>query len=188
MRGVLQSGKLGGDLLQCGTTVIVIRVHDSKGTVDHVLRAEHSVHRAERLDTLRRDHIALRKASRILKHVVDFQPGSSFNAIAEQLLHILQHGRLDNQNNVIKSGAKGVKDRILHEDLSSGSHPLHLLDAAVAGAETGRHDYQSFFAHNVFPHCFVSVFCGHTYHIIQTGESQPCSIPIWDCFFQGKHL
>ena len=144
--GVLRAVQLrqrGGNGVDGAAAVKIVGVDDGKGRPDHIARAQHGVHGAERLAALRQIRPRRGEAVRRLERVVDAHAGALLNAVAEEVAHVLQHLRLDDEHDAVKPGAQRVIDRVLHQDLAVGAEALDLLDAAITRAETGRHHYQS---------------------------------------------
>ena len=144
--GVLRAVQLrqrGGNGVDGAAAVKIVGVDDGKGRPDHIARAQHGVHGAERLAALRQLRPRRGEAVRRLERVVDAHAGALLDAVAEEVAHVLQHLRLDDEHDAVKPGAQRIVDRVLHQDLAVGAEALDLLDAAITRAETGRHHYQS---------------------------------------------
>ena len=134
--------------------VVVVGIDDATGLVDHVRRAQQGVDGAEGLGPLRRDGIKVRHGGKVLEgvghlHGAAVPGGLLCQIISAQPVHHLLHLGLDDEHNLVEARAQGVVNGILHQNLVMGSDAVHLLTAAVAGAQARRHDDQRYF-HVIF--------------------------------------
>ena len=110
-------------------------------------RAQQRVHRAERLDALRRHLIKIGHARKILIRIADLDivPVRGLargKVLADHVLHQVAHVGLDDEDHLRKARAQRIEHGIFHQDLAVRPDPVHLLAAAVARAHARRHNDQ----------------------------------------------
>ena len=102
--------------------------------------------RAEGPGSLRRDGVKRGNGGEVLKGIFHLHGaavrGGPAAEIAAVRLHHLPHLRLDDEHHLAEARPEGVVDGVLHENFPVGADAVHLLAAAVAGAQARRHNYQ----------------------------------------------
>ena len=126
--------------------VIIVRVDDGKGLVDDVLGAVDGVDGAVGLRPVFGGDKAVRQAVVFLVGVVGFYLLGDL--VADHLPEHLVHAPADHEHHLVKAGADGVMDGILHQNFPARADVVDLLVAPVAGAQTGGHDQQCRFHYN----------------------------------------
>ena len=105
----------------------------------HLLpRAQNGVCRAPGFFTSGWDFKALGEPLQGLKSIVHLDSVGELggNVLPERLFEV----RANDENNLSKTGAKGVEDRVIQDRLSMRTHRIDLFEAAVTAAHSGRHD------------------------------------------------
>ena len=127
--------------------VVVVRVDDAAGLMDHVCRAQQCMDRAEGLGPLRRDLVKVRHGGKVLERISHLYgaavQGRLFGqVVAADPVHHLLHLRLDDEHHLAEPRPEGVVDGVLHQNLVMGPDAVHLLAAAVPGPKPRRHNDQ----------------------------------------------
>ena len=121
--------------------VIVVSVYNGKSAGDRGLAAEHRGHGAVGLCAAFRNGEPVRHGVKALEGVIDAR--LSFKPLAAHGAEVLQHLRLENDDEPVKSGALRVVNGVFHEDLSAGADLFDLLRPTVARGKPCRHNNQS---------------------------------------------
>ena len=113
----------------------------------HIRRAQQGVDGAEGLRTPLGDGVKIRHGGKILERVGHLHGAAVLRRLVPQIaaaqpLHHLLHLRLDDEHDLVEPRPDGVVDGVFHQDLMVGADAVHLLAAAVAGAQARRHDDQ----------------------------------------------
>ena len=103
-------------------------------------RREQRVHGAERFRARRRDREPVPFSLHVLKGVAELSACGADDSIAKPCFHILQHLRLDDEHDPVKTGLQGVIYGVFHQNFAAGAYPFHLLYPAITGAEARSHD------------------------------------------------
>ena len=174
--------------------VIVVGIDDAEGLVDHVPGAQNGVAGAEGLGALFGDVVELGDAVIGLVgvrhlHLAAVGGGELLHHVAAHGADQVQNLRLDDEHDLVKTGANGVKHAVLHQKLAVGADAVHLLVAAVAGAHTGSHNHQCSLCHIEKPPEMIVVAIWFHHHTTIYPDGQPLN-RIWReiiCSFWTKN-
>ena len=108
--------------------------------MNHLLRTQDRLAGSPWLRPVRRLLIAFREICKLLKCVLN--RGNLLDTTPDDLLKILFQILPDNEHDLVKSGLQRVMNRIVHDDLTTGSYRFQLLDStAKPASDTCRHNH-----------------------------------------------
>jgi len=121
------------------------------------------VHRAERLDAIRRHRVKIGHARKILIRIADLDivPVRRFargKVMSDHVLHQVAHVGLDDEDHLRKARAQRVENGVFHQNFTVRTDAVHLLIAAVARAHARRHNDQRCFHKNKTPLKVLDLF------------------------------
>ena len=108
--------------------------------MDHLLRAQNRLARSPWFRPVCRLLISFRKIGKFLIRVL--YRGNLLDPSPYDLLKVLLQVLPDNEHDLVKSGFQRVMNRIVHDNLTTGSYRLQLLDSAAEPASDAcRHNH-----------------------------------------------
>ena len=125
--------------------VIVISVDNAKRLLHIGTGTQHGMTRTKRFLPLRRHLIEIRYTGKILHCVAHLDLRSvpcraASHIVTADTPHHLLHAGFDDKYDFGEARTNGIKNGVLHQDLSVGSNAVYLFVAAVAGSKTGCHN------------------------------------------------
>ena len=137
------------DLLKAFPAIIIIRIDHKERTVHQSLCHQHSLSGSPWLGASRCHLIAVRKGIQLL--ICIFHRHHLLDPVSDHFLKILFQVFPDNEYDLIKPGFHCIMDGIIHDDLSSRSNGLQLLDSSPEPASNaGSHNDQRSLFHSFF--------------------------------------
>ena len=128
------------NLLKSLFAIVIIRIDNDKRFMNHLLRTQDRLAGSPWLRPVRRLLIAFREICKLLKCVLN--RGNLLDTTPDDLLKILFQILPDNEHDLVKSGLQRVMNRIVHDDLTTGSYRFQLLDStAKPASDTCRHNH-----------------------------------------------
>ena len=128
------------DLLKSLFSIIIVRIDDDKWLMDHLLRAQNRLARSPWFRPVCGLLISSRKIGKFLIRVL--YRGNLLDPSPYDLLKVLLQVLPDDEHDLVKSGLQRVMNRIVHDNLTTGSYRLQLLDSAAEPASDAcRHNH-----------------------------------------------
>ena len=141
--------RVAGEIIVYGTkglrAVVIVGIDDGKGAVHQAPGGQHGMAGAPGFYTAGGNGVALRQVAQLLIRVLYVDdPGQTRSDGGSEV--ILEFA-LDDEDYPLETGAQGVVDGIVDDQLAVVSHGVDLLEAAVPAAHTGGHNDQNRFGH-----------------------------------------
>ena len=135
--------------------VVVVRVDDGKGPVDQLPGAEHRLPGAKGLGPAFRHGVGGGQVLQRLEGVLHLhQVGQP---VPDHLPEVGLVLLADDEDHLFKTGAPGVVDRVVDDDLPARAHGVELLHSAVAAAHPGSQHDQYGFVHKSVLLCLQGI-------------------------------
>ena len=144
------------DGLDGGGAVIVVRVQNSKGTVDGILRASDGMGGAPGLCPALRHGKALGELVYLLEHIPHIE--EFLHAAAHGLFEIRFNFMLDDEYHLAEAGLPRVIQGIVNDNMTLIVDWGDLLQSAETGTHSGSHNDQYRFSHCILLLCSIK-FC-----------------------------